>query len=311
MQFPPLRLPPEPPPLSAKLELEPPPEPLPTKPTLHHHCHLPFSTLSLHSLGTSNIPPEPHLIRGLSVVGAVTVGIAAVVLAIPSSSRSSSVSRPPTSSACELQKRTRPRPRALAEAAPLLVGDVVFDWHVELNPALGRPFRTFLDAHRNLEALHLQSHAPSVAAPGALADLHADALAKVSTFSGALVQAQVLPARVAQDPARAGCPCPREGTPLNVGASLAALPALASLTIAFRLEQGYDNGTVLRAIVAACPHLRHLDFTIACRPSFTIETFMRCVRPLGQLRTLALRIMLSGEDDLRTCGTRIVRASPH
>ncbi|KAI0286357.1 hypothetical protein BC826DRAFT_972643 [Russula brevipes] len=153
----------------------------------------------------------------------------------------------------------------------LLVGDVVLDWHVELNPALGRPFRTFLDAHRNLEALHLRSHAPSVAAPGVLAGLHADALAKVSTFSGALVQAQVLPARASLKTLRVpDALVLREGTPLNVSASLAALPALASLTIAFRLEQGYDNGTVLRAIVAACPHLRHLDFTIACRPSFTI-----------------------------------------
>jgi hypothetical protein len=153
----------------------------------------------------------------------------------------------------------------------LLVGDVVLDWHVELNPALGRPFRTFLDAHRNLEALHLQSHAPSVAAPSVLADLHADALAKVSTFSGALVQAQVLPARASLKTLRVpDALVLREGTPLNVSASLAALPALASLTIAFRLEQGYDNGTVLRAIVLACPHLRHLDLTIACRPSFTI-----------------------------------------
>jgi hypothetical protein len=41
------------------------------------------------------------------------------------------------------------------------------------------------------------------------------------------------------------------------------------------------------------------------------ETFARRIRPLGQLRTLALRIVPSpGEDALPTCGTRLVRASP-
>lgn len=153
----------------------------------------------------------------------------------------------------------------------LLIGDVVFDWHIGLNSTLDRPFRSFLNAHRNLEALHLQSHAPSVAAPGVLADLQADALANVSTFSGALVQAQVLPARASLKTLRVPDAMPlREGTPLSVGASLAALPSLASLTIAFRLDQGYDNGSILRAIVAACPHLRHLDLTVACRPSLTV-----------------------------------------
>ncbi|KAH8995178.1 hypothetical protein EDB86DRAFT_2804655 [Lactarius hatsudake] len=194
----------------------------------------------------------------------------------------------------------------------LLIGDVVFDWHVGLNTTLGRPFHAFLDAHRNLEALHLQSHAPSVSAPGVLADLHADALAKVSTFSGALVQAQVLPARASLKTLRVPDAIPlREGTPLSVSASLTVLPSLASLTIAFRLEQGYDNGAILRAIVAACPRLHHLDFTIACRPSITVETFSRTIRPLGQLRTLTLRIVPSpGEDSLRACGARLVRASP-
>ncbi|KAI0292701.1 hypothetical protein B0F90DRAFT_224866 [Multifurca ochricompacta] len=194
----------------------------------------------------------------------------------------------------------------------LLIGDVVLDWHVGLNPALGRSFRTFLDAHRNLESLHLQSHAPSVAAPDVLAELDADALAKVSTFSGALAQAQVLPARASlktlQVPDLLSL---REGTPLSVSGSLAALPSLTSLTIAFRLEQGYDNGSTLRAVVAACPHLRHLDFTVACRPSFTIETFARYIRPLGQLRTFVLRIVPSpGEDSLCASGTKVVRLNP-
>jgi hypothetical protein len=194
----------------------------------------------------------------------------------------------------------------------LLIGDVVLDWHAGLNPALGKPFRTFLDTHRNLESLHLQSHAPSVAAPSVLSDLQEDALAKVTTFSGALVQAQALPARASLKTLRVpDAMILRESSQMSVGAALGLLPALSSLTIAFRLEQGYDNGSVLRSIAAACPHLRHLDFTLACRPSFTIDTFARCIRPLGQLRTLALRIVPSqGEVSLRTSGVRLVRSSP-
>jgi len=153
----------------------------------------------------------------------------------------------------------------------LLIGDVVLDWHVGLHAALGRPLRAFLEAHGTLEALHLQSHAPSVASPGVLADLRGDALARVRAFSGSLVQAQVLPARTALKALRVPDAMPlREGTPLSVGASLAVLPALVDLTLAFRLEHGYDNGAVLRSIVAACPALHHIDFTIACRPSITV-----------------------------------------
>jgi hypothetical protein len=85
------------------------------------------------------------------------------------------------------------------------------------------------------------------------------------------VQAQVLPARGSLKTLRVpDAMVLRESTQMSLGASLGFLPALASLTITFRLEQGYDNGSALRSIVAACPHLRHLDFTVACRPSFTI-----------------------------------------
>lgn len=137
----------------------------------------------------------------------------------------------------------------------LLMGDVVLDWHAGLNPALGKPFRTFLDTHRNLESLHLQSHAPSVAAPSVLSDLQEDALAKVTTFSGALVQAQALPARASLKTLRVpDAMILRESSQMSVGAALGLLPALSSLTIAFRLEQGYDNGSVLCSIAAACPY---------------------------------------------------------
>jgi hypothetical protein len=161
----------------------------------------------------------------------------------------------------------------------LLIGDIVFDWH-QIG-ALDKPFSAFLNAHRNLDALHLHSHAPSVAAPAMLTDLHVDALANLRTFSGALGQAQALPART-----RAALKSLRvhdalvlrEGTPLSIGGALAALPTLTSLSITFRLEHGYENGSVLRAIVGACPYLRHLDLTVTCRPSLTLVRL--CPTPL-------------------------------
>ena len=209
----------------------------------------------------------------------------------------------------------------------------VLDWHIGLNPALGNSSRTFLDAHRNLESLHLQSHAPGVASPSVLSDLQEDALAKVTSFSGALVQAQVLLSRDSLKTLRVpDAMILWESSQLSVGATLGLLPTLTSLTIAFWLEQGYDNGSVLPSIVVACPHLRHLDFSVAYRPSFTIvnepvspldkrshmpplivgqETFARCIRRLGQLRTLALRILPSqGRVFLRTSGAHVVCASP-
>ena len=113
---------------------------------------------------------------------------------------------------------------------------------------------------------------------------------------------------------------------------LASLPALTSLTIAFRLEQGYDNSSVLRAVASTCPHLRHLDLTVTSRPSFPMvnshfppspcnQQSAHMIPPTGNLRALHppprplahvhLRIVPSpGEDTPLTCGARLVRASP-
>jgi hypothetical protein len=145
---------------------------------------------------------------------------------------------------------------------------------------------------------------------------------------------------VAQDPLCVPDALVIREAPLNVSASLAVLPALTFLTIAFRLEQGVRQQ---HPCAPSSQRVRTcvLDFSIACRPSFTMivsapslpshlpspspspevlinlvlfttkETFTRPIRPLGQLRILALRVVpSSGEDDLCACGTRIVRASP-
>jgi hypothetical protein len=85
-----------------------------------------------------------------------------------------------------------------------------------------------------------------------------------AAFNGALVQAQVL-ACASLKTLRVREALVLRETPLNV-------PALTFLTIAIRLKQGHHNSTVLRTIVAAWPHLRHLDFsitfTIVSAPSF-------------------------------------------
>lgn len=159
----------------------------------------------------------------------------------------------------------------------LSIGDVVLNGHVGVHSTLDPPIRSFFNAHRTLEALQLQSRAQSVAAPEVFVDLHPDALAKVSAFSGTLDQVQALPACASLKTLRVPeVMTYHEGT-MSISASLAALPSLASLTIAFCPDQGYDNGSTLRAVVAACPHLHHLDFTVACRPSFTIVRLPLCV----------------------------------
>jgi hypothetical protein len=56
---------------------------------------------------------------------------------------------------------------------------------------------------------------PSVATPGVLADLHVDALTKVSTFSGSLRWAQVLPARTSLKTLRVPNALLCEGTSLT------------------------------------------------------------------------------------------------
>ncbi|KAI0058697.1 hypothetical protein BV25DRAFT_1890725 [Artomyces pyxidatus] len=194
----------------------------------------------------------------------------------------------------------------------LVLGDIVMDWHASINSNSRRPFLAFLEEHRSLETLHLLGHEQSVAAPSIFADLHAEALPRVTEFYGSLEQVQAFQHKHAIRKLNApDAILLREATPLSVSGVLSAMPYLSSLTIVFRLEHGYDNGGILRAIVAACPHLEHLDFTCACKPSFTIDTFSRAIRPLGKLRTLILRIVKApAEDSLTICGTRIARTNP-
>jgi hypothetical protein len=78
----------------------------------------------------------------------------------------------------------------------------------------------------------------------------------VISFGGALKQAQILPACDSLKTLRVpDAMILQESSQLSVGATLGLLPSFILLTIAFRLEQVYDNCSVLRSIVAAGPHL--------------------------------------------------------
>ncbi|KAI0045961.1 hypothetical protein FA95DRAFT_1520828 [Auriscalpium vulgare] len=194
----------------------------------------------------------------------------------------------------------------------LTLGDVVVDWHTHVNASVRRPFLAFLEAHRALADLRLLGHEQSVAAPALLTDVHADALARVEHFAGALEQLAGFQHKARlRTLAVPDAIVLREVTPLTVSGALGALHNLASLTIAFRVEHVSDNGGILRAIVAACPQLEQLDFTCACKPSFTLDTFSKTIRGLSKLRTLALRIVKShAEDTLPECGARLARSNP-
>ncbi|KAI0038285.1 hypothetical protein FA95DRAFT_1578296 [Auriscalpium vulgare] len=132
----------------------------------------------------------------------------------------------------------------------------------------------------------------SVAAPALLADaVHADALARGEYFAGVLEQLAGFQHKaglrtLAVPDAIVLC----EATPLT---------NLPSLTIMFRVEHVYDNGGILRAVVAAsgCPQLEHLA--------------LRHPR-LSKLRTLVLRIIQSPTEDTLPgpeCSARLARSN--
>ncbi|TFY50188.1 hypothetical protein EVG20_g11667 [Dentipellis fragilis] len=153
----------------------------------------------------------------------------------------------------------------------LVLGNVVLDWHTAVNPASKRPFITFLEEHCAIESLSLVGHQPSVAAPDLLSAVHPEALPALTEFYGSLQQIQAL-----QNKKTLTSICVpdtivlREGTPLSVSNVLSQIPSLTSLTLTFGLEHGYDNGSMLHALISACPQLQHLDLTYACKPSFSL-----------------------------------------
>ncbi|KAA1471736.1 hypothetical protein DENSPDRAFT_837798 [Dentipellis sp. KUC8613] len=194
----------------------------------------------------------------------------------------------------------------------LVLGNVVIDWHTAVNPASKRPFITFLEEHCGIETLHLVGHQPSVAAPDLLSAVQPEALPVLTEFHGSLQQIQAL-----QNKKTLTSICVpdtivlREGTPLSVSTVLNQIPSLTSLTLTFGLEHGYDNGSMLHALISACPQLQHLDLTYACKPSFSLDNFARSLRNLCRLRSLHLRIVRNpSEDPLSTCGLRIARTNP-
>lgn len=230
----------------------------------------------------------------------------------------------------------------------LVLGDIVLDWHSAINPNVKRPFITFLEEHKQLQEVHLLGYQPSVSAPDIIRAVHREALPRVTNFSGTLEQVQALPFKGALKTLKLIEPISlRESTPLTVSGVLQELGSLKELTITFALEHGYDNGGMLRMLVAVCPNLQHLDLTCACKPSFTLvnvcrflpplrhtlvitslinlslffslllliwlgqDAFTRTIRPLCKLTSLDLRIIKSQkEESFSTCGTRLARSNP-
>jgi hypothetical protein len=212
----------------------------------------------------------------------------------------------------------------------LVLGDIVTDWHPMLNSATTRSFITFLENHRELEALHLYGRQPSVGAPIILEALHPDTLSKVVEFGGSLEQFQAFQhkSRIQRLCVPDAIPL-RESTPVTISGILSIASHLTSLTISFMHLTGYDNGSIIRCIASSCPLLEHLDFTCACRASFKFvrayytkkkdnyltyniqDNFCRSIRPLTRLRRLNLRIVkVRDEDSLLACGVHLVHTNP-
>ncbi|KAG6832838.1 hypothetical protein H0H87_000192 [Tephrocybe sp. NHM501043] len=196
----------------------------------------------------------------------------------------------------------------------LILGDVSIDWTPASTPASTeqpdkRPFIAFLEAHPSLESLSLSrynvlpSHLSSIE-PGSL---------HITSFTGTLQQLQALPylqshlrSVTFRDPMQT-----REISAQAVAALLQSLPNLTELTISFELHSMYDSGNLLRALIAACPHLRYLNLTCCNKPSFQMEAFSKTVRGFPKLQTLHLTIVkYPGDESIASGAVRIAKANP-
>ncbi|KAG6917236.1 hypothetical protein DXG01_003350 [Tephrocybe rancida] len=192
----------------------------------------------------------------------------------------------------------------------LTLGDVSIDWTpAALDQPDKRPFIAFLEAHTSLESLSLSrynvlpSHLTSID-PGSL---------HITSFTGTLQQLQALPylqshlkSVTFRDPMQT-----REISAQAVAGLLQGLSHLTELKIAFNLHSMYDSGNLLRSLIVACPHLRHLDLTCANKPSFQMDTFSKTVRGFPKLQTLHLTIVkYPGDEALASGAARIAKANP-
>lgn len=154
----------------------------------------------------------------------------------------------------------------------LALGDVSIDWIPgPVNHTEKRPFITFLEAHPRLDSLSVSKYTIQ---PAHLSTLDPGCL-QLSSFSGTLQQLQALPylhpylkSVTFRDPMQT-----REVSAQAVAGLLQGLSRLSELKISFMLHSMYDSGNLLRSLITACPHLRHLELTCGNKPSFQLVSF--------------------------------------
>ena len=162
----------------------------------------------------------------------------------------------------------------------LTLGDVSIDWVPgPVDPTQKRPFIEWLQAHPNLESLSLSRHTIQAAH---LSTLDPSCF-QLSSFSGTMQQLQAVPhlhSFLKSVSFRDPMPT-REVSAQAVAGLLQGLVSLTELKISFVLHSMYDSGSLLRSLIASCPHVQHLDLTCAGKPSFhLVRTYPLKSHPL-------------------------------
>ncbi|KAJ7072074.1 hypothetical protein C8F01DRAFT_227499 [Mycena amicta] len=189
----------------------------------------------------------------------------------------------------------------------LSLGDLSVDW-TAATPDRKAPFVTFLEAHPELHSLSLSRHNVD---PVQLHSIDQDTL-KLKSFSGTLSQLQglshsysTLKTVTFRDPLWS-----RDPTILAIANVLQQLTSLTDLTIIFTLHSPYDSSSILRALVASCPHIHSLTLGCLRKSSFQLDALAKALSAFRRLRTLNLTLVSAGDLDLSAAGTRFVRANP-
>ncbi|KAJ7647062.1 hypothetical protein FB45DRAFT_1099613 [Roridomyces roridus] len=171
----------------------------------------------------------------------------------------------------------------------LTLGDIsVVDWTRPGVPPAKSAFASFLEAHTELQSLTLSRHSIDFAQ---LNTLDSEAI-KLTSFSGTLTQLQALSHSYStikslsfRDPVWS-----RDVTTMAISGILGQLTALTELEISFMLHSPYDSSGILRALVAACPHLTDLKLSCIRKTSFQLDAFVKALPSFRRLRTLSLTL---------------------
>ena len=129
------------------------------------------------------------------------------------------------------------------------------------------PFISFLSERTRLRTLRFSGDftLPSTH----FARLPRDSLQDLRCFSGSIDHLSSLPSAKNLLSMEISNPLIlREVTPMAISHALQAAPTVRSLKVSFVLQSGYDGFGILRSIVTAGAHIKHLDLTFSHKPSF-------------------------------------------